>query len=363
MGELDIGQAEVGAMKSNVSDYSVDTYSIDGPTGQKEFSYSNTKFTQYMGYYKNISELGSAIDTKAFWAVGKGYTADKKTEAVLKKIKGWGKDTFNTIIENMVRTYQIGGDAFSEIVKDKKGRLINLKPLNPAEIKIITDERGMLLRYEQSTGFGKSVIRFEPKEIFHLAWNRIANEIHGTSTIEKVEDIILMRNEAMTDMKTVFHRYVKPLWVWALDTDDETKISAFKAKADKTVANSENIYIPKGAAEAERVSVPQYSTLDPLPWIENLTQYFFQATNIPDVILGSAKETTEASAKILYLAFQQTIEKNQLFIEENLKSQLNIEVDYEFPASIENDLIKDNKKDGAVNIDKNETTATIKENK
>jgi hypothetical protein len=342
---LDLNKAEVGDLTNHITDYSVANKSLDSATGEKEFSWSNTKFTQYMGYYKAIPELRSAIDTKALWAVGKGFKADEETKKKLSKIKGWGKDTFNSIIENGVRTYNIGGDFFAEIVRDGK-EIINLKPMNAGDIKIIVDEKGMLLRYEQGTGIEKPTIKFMPEDIFHLCWNRIGNEVHGTGIIESLEETILMRNEAKADLKTVFHRYVKPLWIWKLDTDDATQIATFKAKADQTVTNSENIYIPKDAAEAERVSVPQYSTLDPLPWIDRLTNDFYQSANIPDIILGSAKQTVEASAKILYLAFQQSIEKNQLFLEENILAQLGFKVNFEFPASIEAQMQEQQKKEG-----------------
>ena len=359
MGKYDLANSSVGDMTTNRTDYSVDTVELDSPSGQKEYSWTNSKFTQYMGYYKTIAELGAAIDAKGFWTVGKGYKADEKTKFVLKKITGWGKDTFNTIMENCVRMYNIGGDSFCEIIKDSRGRLVNLKPLNPRNIKIVVNEKGMILRYEQTVGDGAVPVTFKPDQIFHLAWNRLGDEIHGTSIIQKIENIILMRNEAMSDLKVVFHRYVKPLWIWKLDTDDATKIAAFKAKADQTVENAENIYVPKGAAEADRVSIPQYSTLDPLPWIENLTQYFFQATGIPDVVLGSAKQTVEASAKILYLAFQQSIEKNQLFLEENIEAQLGLEVNFEFPASLELPTKTEMSKEGNPKMEKKETSVSM----
>jgi hypothetical protein len=109
--------------------------------------------------------------------------------------------------------------------------------------------------------------------------------------------------------------------------------------------------------------VPQYSTLDPLPWIRDLTQYYYQAANIPDVILGSARETVEASAKILYLSFQQSVEEHQLFMEEMIKMQLHIEINFEFPASIQNELIADNAKDGPVNNDAKDTKVSMGDKK
>src|SRR3990167_3472411 len=102
-----------------------------------ETNRDNSNWSQYLGYYKTIPELRAAIDAKATWTVGKGFTADPETTLILDLIKGFGKDTFNTILENMIRTYLIGGDAFCEIIRDDEANLINLKPLDPGSIRII----------------------------------------------------------------------------------------------------------------------------------------------------------------------------------------------------------------------------------
>ena len=129
------------------------------------------------------------------------------------------------------------------------------------------------------------------------------------------------------------------------DTDETAEINAFKNKIDKAVNKSENIFIPKDVAEFEIMAVPANSTLNPLPWIESLNNSFFQATGVPQIIVGSSSEFTEATAKIAYLAFQQTIEEEQLFIEEEILLQLNLVINLEFPASLENELLSDQKKD------------------
>lgn len=356
----DITSTSVGNMTDNVDDYSVATAQTDGTSSAKETNWFNTDFAQYLGYYKNIPELKSTIDTKAKWVMGKGFTAEASVKEILGKIKGFGKDTFNSIIQNMVRTYYVGGDAFAEIIRNDSGKLINLKPLDPSVISIVVDGQGILQRYEQNAKIeNKATIIFLPEQIFHLPKNRFADEVHGTSIIKAIENIILSRNEAMADIKTVFHRYVKPLWIWQLDTDDTIKIAAFKAKADATVNNSENIYIPKGTAEAERVSVPQFSTLDPLPWIRDLTDYFYQATNTPDVVVGSAKQTVEASAKILFLGFEQSVRDDQQFIMENFELQVGLKINLEFPTPIEESIVSTEKKagDSTSASQKNDTTA------
>lgn len=353
--ETDIGSADKSALKTTVTDYAVETISIEGAADQKETTWMNSSWTQYLGYYKTIPELHTAINAVATWTVGKGFTADKFTTFVLDGIRGWGKDTFNTILENMIRVYHIGGDSYAEIIRDKEGNLINLKPLDPAVMKHVANRQGQIIRFEQLSKIkGSKSKKFKPEDIFYLARNRVADEIHGVSIIAAIENIILMRNEAMSDWKQVLHRNVAPLWIFHLDTDDTTKIAEFKATMDDARKDGENMFIPKGAVVPELVATAQNASLTPLAWIEALNQYFFQATGVPDIIVGggASKSLTEASAKTAYLAWQQTVEEEQLFIEEQVGMQLGLKINLEFPASLEQELLSDKAKDVTTGVTK-----------
>ena len=357
MPETRITSAVASNLTSAVTDYSVDTATTDGATGQKEFEWMNANYSQQLGYYKSIPEVRAITDVKATWTVGKGFIADPETTFILDTIKGFGKDTFNTILENMIRTYNIGGDSYSEIIRDDEGNLINLKPLDPATIKHVINARGMLLRFEQLSKNENPNKRFKPEEIFYLPRNRVSDEVHGQSMIEVLANIILMKNEAMSDYKQILHWFVKPRWIFHLDTDDPTEISAFKTKMDAANDKGENMYIPKDAVVPELMAVAPNATLNPMTWIESLDSKFYEAAQVPKIILGGAGGYTEAAVKIAYLAFQQTIEEEQLFIEEQVGMQLGVAIELEFPASLENELLSDKKKDGAQNIDASETTA------
>tara|TARA_Y100000310_G_C20664529_1_gene806724 strand:- start:435 stop:1541 length:1107 start_codon:yes stop_codon:yes gene_type:complete len=346
MPETDIGNADYGDFKNTITDYSITPVSTDGAEDQKETYYDNENWTTYLGYYKKIPELAAAIDAKATWTIGKGFKSNEITEITLGTITGWGKDSFNTILENMVRTYHIGGDSFAEIIRDKDSKLINLKPLNPETIRIVANKQGVIIRYDQINRIkGTKHKSFTPEQMFHLARNRVADEIHGVSIIPAVEEIIKMRNEAMADYRKLLNRNIFPVKIFHLDTDDTNKIAEFKTKADKAHTQGENMYIPKGAVEIENSAIAPNATLNPLPWINQLNQYFFQATGVPQIIVGGAQEITEASAKIAYLAFEQVIEEEQLFVEEQVLAQLNLEIDLSFPASLQNELLSDNRKD------------------
>jgi len=357
MGLMDIDSSIASDLTNAMTNYSVDSMTTEGAAEQPETYWDNTHWTQYFGYYKQIPELRAVIDAKATWTVGKGFKADEITTMILDTIKGWGKDTFNTIIENMIRTYNIGGDSFCEIIRDEEENLINLKPLDPGTMRIIVDRKGIVKRYEQQSKVKTPPKRFKPEQIFHLARNRVADEIHGVSMIEALETIILMKNQAMDDWKRVLHRNIDPMMIFHLDTDDTTKIAAFKAKVDAARGNGENMYIPKDAVIPEQIALAPNASLNPISWIQMLDDKFYEAAQVPKIIVGGAGGLTEAAVKIAYLAFQQTIEEEQLFVEEEILQQLNLVVELEFPASLENELLSDEKKDGAENIQPNETTA------
>jgi|TARA_R100000501_G_C2627146_1_gene121039 hypothetical protein len=318
--------------------------------GAGESVWQNTEWTTYNGFYRQYPEIKAQIDKLALWTVGKGYNAEEKTQKILEKIKGFGKDTFNSIMENQIKIKKINGDSYAHIVKDKAGRLVNLKPLNPGRMKIITKEDGLIDRYEIMSVDGKKAVHtFTPKEIFHLTNDREGDEIHGVSVFEALKDILKNIKQLDQDMMVVFHRFVVPQIVWELETDDDAEIDKFKTKADKGQNEGRNLFIPKGAASWDILKVEQFASLNPLDWRKEWVDHATKSTGIPELILGSGQDTTEASAKVVYLAFQQTIEKEQRFVEEQCKLQLGIELVYEFPARIEENLGEDEGKDSDIN--------------
>ena len=338
MAKNKIESGEITDMTNNVTDYS----SPNAPS-TTEIEYQGDWDSNY-AIYNDIPFLAALIDKKALWTVGKGFKADDKTMETLKAIRGNGKQTINGILNNMVKVYTVGGDFFAEIIKDGE-KLINLKPLNPAMIKIVANDSGMIIRYEQWNS-KKKLHSWNPEDMFHLPWNSIADQIHGNSTVAKLKWTTEAYKESKKDMRIVFHRYVKPLIISHVDTDDETEIAAYKRKLDSAVELGENLVIPFDTLKSmDKMSIPQFSSLDPLPWMSALERDFIISEGVPAVIAGSGEQNdTEAEAKMLYLAYQQVIETNQMFVEENFLTQLGLEITLEFPASLEPTMQEDQSK-------------------
>lgn len=345
MPETNIGSAVASDLANAMTDFSVDSVSTDGAGGQKEFTYQNVDWSQDYGYYKTIPEFKTAVDAKATWTVGAGFTSDEATELLLMNIKGNGKDSFNSILKNMIKCKTISKDSFAEIIRDSDGVLSNLKPLDPSSMVIVQNRKGRIARYEQVSKTKVPNKKFAVNKIFHLSHERVADEIHGTRIIDSLKWLILARNEAMNDWKRVLHRNIDPLWIFHLDTDDVTEIATFKSKMDNARKNGECMYIPKGAVVPELVTTASNASLNPLAWIGQLNDYFFQAVNVPQIIIGNAKEFTDASGKIVYLSYEQSVKGEQLYVEEQVLAQLNVEIQLTFPASLQNELISDTAKE------------------
>lgn len=306
---------------------------------------------QWHGMYRTLPLNHATTNKLALWTVGRGFEAKENTKKILQRITGNGKDTFNSILYNAVRTYKIGGDFYAEIMRDRAGRLTNIKPLDPGTIKIVGKTNGMIKHYEQVMGktYGEAMqspalAKWNPEEMLHLSNMRIADEIHGIPSAEKLMQVAKMFHLTMNDLSVIFHRYVIPMIIWEVDSDDDAETAAFKAKTEAAWKNMENIYYPKGTASPDKMSIPQFSSLDPMPWLKWLQDHFVTSEGVPYVILGNSDEKSEATAKIIYLAFQQTIQYEQRYLMDQLKSQLGIEIELTFPASIDPAVLTDSRK-------------------
>ena len=79
------------------------------------------------------------------------------------QITGNGKDTFNSILKNMIKVKTIDGDSHAEIIRDKYDTLINLKPLAPDSIASIQNNKGRFIGYEQVT---KNILKAQKRPGF-----------------------------------------------------------------------------------------------------------------------------------------------------------------------------------------------------
>lgn len=306
---------------------SVSPITPDSPTS------SETRYTpdlnKWLGYYKKNSENRAVIDKFASWTFGRGIVADDTNQAKLDKIKGFGKDSARGILKRQWKTALICGDSFAHIIKDNQGRMTNVKPLG--NLTIVRNSEGIIVRYEDEVNKKD----YSPDEVYHLSNEPCADEGHGIPFAECMEDIILSKIEATLDLRVLYHRNIKPINFYEVETDDTVKIASIETTINTAYKLSENVVIPAGVLkEIKSMKTGQYATLDSLPYIKFLVRQFVTGCGMPEIIMGWSEGSTEAAAKMVYLAYQQDVEDKQLYNEEMIEAQLNIKVELEFPADL-----------------------------
>jgi len=340
---------------TTVRDYEVDANSLDYSSSDGETFWEFNEATNNFGYYFSIPELKKAIDILATWTAGKGWEASSELSKVeLEHLSGWGEDTFQSILWNLIVTKKIVGDAFAEIIRNKGGDLINLKPISPERVRLVLDGKGLIKRYDVRKVNGEYQA-IQTKDILHLCNDRIGDQIHGTSVIDAVKWVIDARNEALNDERMIKHRELA-MGILYVDTDNETKIDKIKEQYADAVKKGEVLVLPKDVAEIRDANV---SPRDRLEWIRYLEGFFYQVVGVPRS-LTTSEGLTEAGGKIGYLTFEPIYTKEQTDLEDDLWNQMGLKIKFNRPASLGGTVQADEQANtGQVALQPNDVAATL----
>ena len=367
--ELDPGKIKISDYSNAITDFKFKPESTEGAGDQKETVWTNSEWTNYYGAFLDDSDLQSAIILRAIWNVGQGWTADTRTTLILENMKGWGKDTFDDILNNMEIVAMIGGMSYAEIITHdgkilhKGGKLINLKPLDPGSMRHIVNRAGMLIRFEQwnkinniDTLMGK----FKPEEIFYINENRVADTIAGLQSMRAIKNILDAREESFKDMKTLMQRQVKPLSLWRLKLDDDAKIKKIIQKIEQAKKLGEDIFIPddEDIISHESIFIPANALQSPFQWQDMLRNNFYRTIRLPQVLAGASGQSTESESKVIYLGHEAIIRARQLYLERQIWNQLLLKIKFNQAASLEGGLRKDEEKDAEQGLEFQEGDVT-----
>ena len=241
----------------------------------------------------------------------------RKMERMLKLCRGSGKETFKLILKNMYKIARVCGDSYAECVYDDEGN-IDLQILPSDNIQQVV-KNGRIIKYKELN----SSVEWMPNEIFHLPYRPNGATSHGTSTIEGMNNLLLDWLQLMDDSSKMFHRYVKPWYLFKIDTDDEVEIQKFMDKVKTMNKTSDgDMFVPKGTVDVERHGIPQFSTLDPSMFNRILMDQFFMSMRMSEQLMGAGSVNSEESARIQMAGFLQSVKSDQEWLAEHVESQL-----------------------------------------
>ncbi len=344
----EVGQTTDFSNQQNQGTNSVDFvhiqgFKLDSPSdGLTRWS---PEFDKWNKFYRRVPEYRLAVNKLVSWTFGRGFKGDKTQLKKIDQIKGFGKDSGRSVLKNIWRVAIICGDGFGHIIRDEQGRQTNLKPLNSEIVVIVASPNGILSHYE----LGKDKQRIELEDMYHLSYERQGDEIHGIPLAEALEKLLESRGEAVQDLRILYHRTVRPIQFFEVETNDQTKLNNVEKTINSAYKKSENVVISAGIIkEIKKSSQPQFSgnDINSLNYIQFLIRYFITSIGVPEVVMGWGAETTEASSKVIVTSFEQDIWDMKMYNVEMMKDQLNIKIDIIPAPSIMDDLKKDNAKDG-----------------
>lgn len=353
---LNINNAETTNYE-DIDAHTIEPVAMDGVAAQKETTYMNNKFYEQWSIFNRVSKVKSSILAKAKWNLGRGYKADTGTMVRLDHIRGYGKQSFRKILENMDVIRMVGGDAYAEIIRDPKERQtipINLKVLDTGTIRQVRDSSGMIIRYEQIGKIGKTqqVQRtWKPEDIFHVSFNMLGDQTHGISVIEALKKQILADDKLFDNIDRLVKYQLMPFVIFKVKDDNAALISNLRAKIRDCRDKGEDLVLPddENILSWETVQVTPSSM--PLDWKQEVTNEYYREINLPQIIPGQSGQGTESDGKVIYTAFGHIVESDQMDWEEELWAQLSIKLNIIHPESLLPDLQQDQLKDANQGLD------------
>lgn len=326
--DLDIQQTSTIDM-TGVTDFSVGSKLTDGTQG-KNTVWDFSDFPERYGYYLSIPELKKAIDTFATWVLGKGLEAENTKDKIeLENIKGWGEDTFLSIMWNMLVMKKVNGDSFAEIVRNDEGTLVNLKPLTPYRMRVFVSAKGIIDKYVYQNNNGRNET-FKPNDILHLVNDRVADNIHGESVIDAVKWTIDAVQESLEDKRRQMH--LSTIRVIEVDEDDKTRMTQLKRDWKDAIKKGDVLLLPKGTGQVQDL-VP--ATTEHIEWTRYLENRFYKATGMPKSLVGDAEGITESGGKVALLSHEPIHTREVTDLELDLLNQLGIRVTFNKQPSLQ----------------------------
>ena len=310
----------------NVQDfnYKVPEKNTEGNYATEENEWTNQNAAKYYGFYYDVGEYRSAINAYATWVIGQGYDcSSSRRETILNDIQGWGEDTFQSILWNMIVVKKFSGDSYAEVMRNDDATLINLKVLDPRRMKHITNKKGMIKGYKYTQADGE-VKDFKPYQILHFCNDRILDEPHGTAVTSAVEWVCEALKEAYIDWRRIMHK--SSLLIFYVDEQDKVRQNTLKAEMATGIKNGDVLILTCKPEEARLEPVQAPPAQAWLIYVNNLEDKFYKQLGVPKVVLGGTSENTEASAKVGVISYEPIWVREITEIEKDLWNQLGIKI-------------------------------------
>jgi len=265
-------------------------------------------YALYESYYRRVPLINATVNYTADMATGVGYHLVSDSESDKKKIEEFMTEfDVATIIHRITKQLLIYGNAYLEIVKTGK-RITDLKLLSPKTITIITNEYGDVEEYIQVISNLDDPIKFSPDEIAHFKWNVISDDTYGTSAIAAVVTNVKIKLSMEHDLSLIAHRYAAPQVHYKIGSDDypaaDSAVDEFES--DLAEIHPEMDLVTDHTITSEVIR-PLGKSIGIESYVDHIENQIIAGMQVPEVVLGRGKGSTEATANVQLAAFDRRV--------------------------------------------------------
>jgi len=278
----------------------------------------------YWQYYRKEGTVWAAINSIAYNTVMVGYHIESDNLDARKLIETWCRkvNLDEHLLSNTVYALVLG-DAFIEIVSNRKGSVTRLKDVDPKTMEIEDDKYGIVQGYLHKVGMAEPK-KIKKEIICHIKLFSDPTEQYGISIIEPNKEAIdrMIRSDQSISNATIRHGTTKTVFTVGTEKDGQIPPIEVLEKIEKEVEDID---------EKNELIVPwnvKVSTIDEsgVPGVEQYFKYFQSKVVIgllcPEEALGLGTGGTEATSKVKALLYERMIKSFQMRLAKIVEEQL-----------------------------------------
>jgi len=272
----------------------------------------------FKAFYHDVPCVHDAIDTITDAVLQHGYEVqvepkdlEETRKMVSDKLEEFG---LPHLLHQIVREYQVFGNAFLEKLRDNEGRIAGLNAINPEYIRIKRDEHGRVEKYNQVIQ-GRLEVSFEPQDIVHFKRNPIGDDPFGISICKPLKTIMETKLQSEEDIGKIIHYYGAPIRHFKFGTADKVVAPEVvdDLRADIESMDPEDDIFTDGLVDIKVIGAER-RTMAIEELMDRIENQVISGLEVPDVLLGRGRGATEATAKVQLRAFDRRVRSIQKYL-------------------------------------------------
>jgi len=295
--------------------------------GQNKGLRTKAQLVKYWNYYSGEDTVWAAVNSIAFNTVMVGYDIESDNPRAKELIQMWCKrvDLDTHMLDN-TRYALAMGDAFIEIVYNKKKEPSSLLDVDPKTMEIEYDEHGIVQSYRQSLGVRdkEGIPKLDKHSICHIKFFSNPSNPYGMSLIEASMDVIEKKVRTDNAIANAIIRHGTSKTVFTVGNEHDRQLppeSVLKDIRDEV----------EDIDEKNEFIVPWNVTVSTIDekGITGVEEYYnyFQSQLVLGLLcteeaLGLGRGSTEATSKTKALLYERMIQSFQLRLAHIIEKQL-----------------------------------------